>query len=116
MLHFKDHALARREPLKRGGDVPADFLTHQVALRVGSDPAFPLPVKEVGRPRLTAGDNLRRLVFRAAVAPAHVVEAHIRDDAIDPGIKAALEAEAVHVLINFKESFLVDATSVCWES
>src|SRR5712692_10651323 len=112
MLHFKDHALTRREPLERRGDVPADFLTYQVALRIGSDPVFPLPVEEVGRPRLTAGDDLRCLVFGAAVAPAHVVEAYIGDDAIDPGIKAALEAEAVQVLVDFQESFLVDVTCV----
>jgi hypothetical protein len=55
-----------------------------------------------------------RLIFGPAVPAAELVKANICDDAIQPGIETALETEAMQILINFQESFLVDVAGVFW--
>jgi hypothetical protein len=56
--------------------------------------------------------KFRRLIFGAAAPAAKLIEANIRDDAINPGIEAAFKTEAVQILINFQESFLVNVAGV----
>ena len=75
--------------------------------RSGSDerPLILLPVEEIAGHGIAirVRRKLRRLVFRAAASPAQMIEADVGDDAVRPGIKAALEAEARQILVNFEE-------------
>ena len=41
-----------------------------------------------------------------------MIEADVGDDAVRPGIKAALETEARQIPVNFQESFLVDVAGI----
>src|SRR5580704_8044912 len=43
-----------------------------------------------------------------AVAAAQVIEADVCDDAINPSIESAFEAEAVEIAVNLEKGFLVD--------
>ena len=41
-----------------------------------------------------------------------MIEADVGDDAVRPGIKAALEAETRQILVNFQEGFLIDVAGI----
>ena len=41
-----------------------------------------------------------------------MIEADVGDDAVRPGIKAALEAEARQILVNFQEGFLINVAGI----
>ena len=41
-----------------------------------------------------------------------MIEADVGDDAVRPGIKAALETEARQIFVNFQEGFLVDVAGI----
>ena len=62
-----------------------------------------LPVEKIAGYCLAVliGRKLRRLIFGPAASPAQVIEADVRDDPVRPGIKAALEAEARQIFVNF---------------
>src|SRR5205807_860829 len=51
--------------------------------------------------------QLRRLVFGAGLAAAQVVQANVGNDAVEPGVKAALKAESVEIAVDLKEGFLI---------
>src|ERR1700730_14474281 len=53
-----------------------------------------------------------RLIFRMAAAAAQMVEANVRNDPIDRGIKGAFEAEAAQIAVDFQESLLVDVAGI----
>src|SRR5207302_5737571 len=63
---------------------------------------------------MNSGIQLGRLVFGARLSAAQVVQANVGDDAVEPGIKAALEAEAVEIAVNLEEGFLVNVPGVLW--
>ena len=49
MFHLEDHALARREPLQRAGDLLAEFLAEQMPFRIALRPLFGLAIEEIAR-------------------------------------------------------------------
>ena len=53
-----------------------------------------------------------RLIFGPRLAPPQLIEANVGDDAIEPGIKAALETESMEVAVDLQEGFLVDVARV----
>src|SRR5262249_3306142 len=55
-----------------------------------------------------ASDEFRRLIFRARLTAAKMVQANIGHDAVEPGVEAALEAEAMKVAVNLEEGFLIN--------
>jgi hypothetical protein len=75
-----------------------------------------LPVEKIaGRGIATRLEpRFRRLIFGPAVPAAELVKADICHDTIQPSIETALEAEAMQILVNFQESFLVDVAGVFW--
>src|SRR5258708_23384496 len=113
VLHLKNKAFAGRQALHRRGDARLDFLADKRALGVQRRAMLALALEEIGEALLVeAGIQLRRLVFGARLAAAQVVQAHVGDDAVEPGIEAALEAETVYVAINLEEGFLVDVSGI----
>ena len=96
MLHFKNNALARRKPLHRASNASFDLFAEEAALGVKRRAMLPLALKKVGNAFFgMAGIQFRGLVFGASLAAAQVVEANVGDDAVEPGVKAALEAEEI---------------------
>src|SRR3981189_3715788 len=61
---------------------------------------------------MEAGIQLGRLVFGPRLAAAQMVQASVGDDAVEPSVKAALEAETVEVTVNLEECFLIDVPRV----
>ena len=61
---------------------------------------------------VAAGDEFRRLVLRARLPAAQMVEAYVRDNAVEPSVEAALEAEAMEIAVNLEEGFLINVASV----
>src|SRR6266566_504409 len=113
MLHFKNNALARREPLHRASNASLDLFAEEAALGVKRRAMLPLALKKVGNAFFgMAGIQFRGLVFGARLAAAQVVQADVGDDAIEPGVKAAFKAEAVQIPVNLEESFLVDVAGI----
>src|SRR5207249_10212496 len=41
-----------------------------------------------------------------------LIEAHVGDDAVEPGVEAAFEAEAMQVAVNLEEGLLIDVARV----
>ncbi len=74
---------------------------------------FALALEKVGDSFLMdAGIQLRRLVFGPRLAAPQVVQANVGDDTVQPGIKAALEAETVEIAVNLEEGFLINVPSI----
>src|SRR5260370_27432999 len=74
---------------------------------------FRSPLEEIGDAFLVVGGiQFRRLIFRTRLAAPQVVEAYVGDDAVEPGVKAALEAKAVEIAVNLEEGFLIDVPGV----
>jgi hypothetical protein len=83
------------------------------AFRVQRRPVLALAFKKIGDALFVlAGAHFRRLIFGARLAATQVVEAYIGDDAVEPGVKAALEAEAMEIAVDLEESFLVNVPGV----
>jgi len=61
---------------------------------------------------VVAGIQFRSLILGTSLAAAQVVEANVGDNAVEPGVKAAFEAEAVKVAVDLKESLLIDVAGV----
>ena len=58
------------------------------------------------------GMRFRGLVLRPCLPATEMVQADVRDNAIEPGVKAAFETEAVQVAVDLQKGFLVDVTGV----
>src|SRR5262249_51235134 len=54
------------------------------------------------------------LIFWSRLTAPQVVQADVRDDAVKPGVKAALETEAMEIAIDFEKCFLVNVPGVLW--
>ena len=80
-------------------------------LRIGARPRLALPIKEIMRGFILAW-QLRSLIFRAAVSAAHLIEANVCDDAVEPGIKTAFKTEAVEIFVGLEEGFLINVARV----
>src|SRR5229473_692266 len=73
---------------------------------------LPLALEKVGNPFVRMAVRLRSLILRARLAPPQMIQTNVCDDAVQPGIKAALEAEAMQVAVNLQESFLINVARV----
>ncbi len=74
---------------------------------------LPLPLEKVGNPLVrVAGVGLGSLILRPRLTPAQMIQANICNDAVQPGVEAALEAEAMQVAINLQESLLINVARV----
>src|SRR5579862_2636221 len=87
------------------------LLSQQAALGIGGCPDFRLAIKEI------SGATFRfiwhwRLIFAAAGSAAQVVEGHVGNDSVEPGVKAALKSEPVQILVNPHETFLVNVPGI----
>src|SRR5216684_4216288 len=113
VLHFKNNAFARRQALHRRGDARLDFLADKRALRVLRRAMLALALEEIGNAFFVeARIQLGWLVFGARLAAAQVIQADVGDDAVEPGIEAALEAETVEIAVDLEEGLLVDVPGV----
>jgi hypothetical protein len=61
---------------------------------------------------MVSGTNLRGLIFWTRLSAAKMVEAHIGDDAVQPGVKAALKPETVQVAIDLQKGFLIHIVGI----
>src|SRR5262249_12695873 len=90
-----------------------NFLSHQAALGIKRRPMLLLIIKKIPRAFFhSIWMNLRRLIFRPRLASAKMVEANVRYDAIEPGIEAAFETEAVQIAVDLEEGFLINVARV----
>src|SRR5215470_16035714 len=72
-----------------------------------------LAFKKIGDAFFVASsDEFRRLVFRARLTAAKVVQADVGDDAVEPGVEAALEAETMKIAVNLEKSFLINVAGI----
>src|SRR6266550_3548221 len=107
VLHLKNNPFTRRQPLHRRGDARFDFLADESTFGVQRGAVFALALEEISDALLVySGIQLGRLVFGARLSAAQVVQADVGDDAVEPGIKAALEAESVEIPVDLEEGFL----------
>lgn len=105
MAHFEDHAFAGSEIGDGAVDAGAEFASEKAALRIVVGALFGDGFEEVVFPAGGFGDG--RFLF-ADFTLTEVVEADVGDDAVEPGGKAAVEAEGVQVAVDAEEGFLVD--------
>src|SRR5207245_9986595 len=97
-----------REPLHRRGDPRFDFLADKCAFGIQRRAVLTLALEEISDAFLVNSRiQLRRLVFGAGLAAAQVVQANVGNDAVEPGVKAALKAESVEIAVDLKEGFLI---------
>src|SRR5712671_1971496 len=113
MLHLKHNPFPWRQPLHRRRNPRLNFFAEQPPLRVQRRPMLPLPLKKVGDPLIRVpGMRFRSLIFRPRLPPPQMIQAHVRDNPIQPGVEAALKAEAMQVAVDLQESFLVNVARV----
>src|SRR5258708_19257182 len=113
VLHLKNNAFARRQALHRGGDARFDFLANEGALAIQRGPVLALAFEKIRDAFLVVrGIQFRRLIFRTRLSAAQVIQADVGDDAVEPGVKAALETKTMEIAVNLEESFLVDLPGV----
>src|SRR6266550_7606137 len=113
VLHLKNDAFARRKTLHGSGDARLDFLADEGALGVQRRALLTLALEKVGDALLVkAGIQFRSLIFRARLAAAQMVQANVGYDAVEPGVKAALEAETMEIAVDLQECFLVDVSGI----
>src|SRR5213078_3177685 len=106
MLQLKHHAFARGQPIERLRNSAAQLPSHEIALGIGS-------AATVGHLRekvilFAFGIRRYRSVFFAYLLLANVIEAQVRNNPINPGVKRALEPEPPNVLVCLQERFLVN--------
>ncbi len=94
VLHLKNNAFARGQALHGYGDARLDFFADESALGVQRRALLALAFEEIGDALLVeAGIQFGSLIFGARLTAAQVVQANVGYDAVEPGVKAALEAE-----------------------
>src|ERR1700676_31309 len=114
VLHLKHDALARRQPLHGPGDAHANLVAHQPPFRILRGTILSLPLEKVRDAVLMRGVYLGSLIFGAGLPATQLVQANVGDDAVQPGIKAALETEPVEIAVNLQEGFLINVSGVLW--
>lgn len=113
MLQLEDHALARGKSQHRCGDAVPDFFAQQGSFRVGIELLGRLAVEEIGVDAVGfSGCRFRGLILGAARAAAQVVQANVGHHAVEPSVKAALEAEIVQVAVDLEEGVLIEVAGV----
>src|SRR5271170_3028612 len=99
MLHFENHALARRKTFHCFLNLLAEFLAQEPLFRVRRGSQFRLAIEEIARAAF-GFLGYRSLILTTAGAAAQMVQPHIGHDSVKPGIEAALEPETVQIPIN----------------
>src|SRR6266550_2614844 len=113
VLHLKNNSFARGQALHGYGDARLDFLADESALGVQRRALLALALEKIGDALLVeAGILLGGLIFGARLSAAQMVQADVGDDAVEPGVEAALEAETVKIAVDLEECFLVDVPGV----
>ncbi len=113
MLHLKNDAFPRRQPFHCRRNPRLNFFPEEASLRIQRRPMLALPLEKVGDPLIRmAVVGLGSLILWTRLSPPQMIQADIGDDAIKPGVKAALEAEPMQVAIDLEESFLVNVARV----
>jgi hypothetical protein len=83
MLHLENDALSRREQLHGDGQPRLDFLAEKPPLGIERRPVFALAFKKVGDALVVIRDvRFWRLIFRAGLAAAQLIEANVGNDAV----------------------------------
>src|SRR5713101_2153239 len=104
MLHLENNTLARRQPLHRHRDPRLNFFPEQPPLRVQRRPMLPLPLEKVRNPFVRMADvRLRSLILGTRLTTPQMIQANVCDDAVQPRVETALEAETMQVAVNFQE-------------
>src|SRR5271165_5737785 len=103
MLHFKNDALARRQSFHRCRQPCLNLFPRKVPLGIERGTILPLAFEEVRAPILILRRvQFRSLILRSCLAAAQVIQAYVGYDAVEPGVKAALETEAVEIAVDLK--------------
>src|ERR1700677_966441 len=111
MIHLEHNALAGRKPLHRVANFLAYFLPEQTLFWVRSRRKFRLAIEEIPRAAFRFL-GYGSLILAMARAATQVIEPHIRDDAVKPGVKAAFETKTVKVAVDTQKTFLVNVAGV----
>src|SRR5262249_32720267 len=106
-------AFARRQAFHGHSQPRLNFFSDQMALGIQSRTIFPLAFEEVRSPILILGRmQFRSLILGTSLAASQVVQADVGDDAVEPGVKTALKAEAMKVAVNLQKGFLIDVARI----
>src|SRR5216684_5001933 len=107
VLHLKNNAFARGQALHRQRNARLDFHPDKSALGIQRRALLALALEKIGDALLVkAGIHLGSLILGARLAAAQVVQANVGDDAVEPGVKAALKAETVEIAVDLQKCFL----------
>jgi hypothetical protein len=110
MFQFKYHALAWRQRLQRGRNVRAQFPAQQSLLWVVGCPVI---VKLVQQAVFLALDvAFDRNILPSLSIPSQVIQAKVRDNAVDPSGKGAFEPESGKLGVNLQKCLLMDVLGI----
>src|SRR5215469_15633557 len=113
MSQFEYHALAGRELVERPQNALAQLTIQGSALRTGARPLVGGAIQNRLLPLLVvAGIRLAISIAVVQLLAAQVITAQVSDDAIDPGIERALEAESSDIAVGAQKGFLINILGV----
>src|SRR5712671_3825920 len=74
---------------------------------------LPLPLEKVRNPFVRMADvRLRSLILGTRLTTPQMIQANVCDDAVQPRVETALEAETMQVAVNFQEGLLINVARV----
>src|SRR5262249_24420239 len=104
------HSFPWREFVECAIDPRAQLPPHQIALWIRSCAPIGNLIEQAVLFARRVGRN--RSVFFSDLPFAQVIKAEVGNDAVDPGVEGALEAEAAYVLVGLQESILENVLRV----
>ena len=114
MLELKNHSFARGELVERGLNFLAEEFAVEFLGGIGEGAIVRNGGQQVDFVAGVIHDD--GVIFAAGFFAAELVETEVGDDAVDPGIERALEAEVADVAVGFEEGFLVDIFRIAFRT
>ena len=109
MSQFEYHALAGRELVERPQNALAQLAIQGSTFRTGARPLVGGAIQNRLLPLLVvAGIRLAISIAVVQLLAAQVIAAQVGDDALDPGIERALEAESSDIAVSAQKCFLIN--------
>src|ERR1700722_15678761 len=113
VLQFEDHALARRKPFHGRSDARLNLFAKELPFGIERRAVFALALEEIRDAFLMSpGVRLGGLILGSGLTPPELIEAHVGDDPVEPGVETALETKAVEIAVNLEERLLINVARV----
>src|SRR5579872_3086684 len=110
VLQFKNHALARRQLAQRRLNPFAQDLSIQLAFRIRERPDVGYRSQQIDLVARMIDEYC--LVFFARLAPPQLIQTKVGDNAVNPRVERALEAEVSDIPEGLQKRFLIDILCV----